>query len=237
MTESAPSASFRLLQRILETAPAGRVFTSQEAVVAGAELGFTPEHTYKLLTQLVDRSLLDRPRGRLYVMKPPFGGLMPVRPLVIAVHAVTPVAVSGDTALSHWGLLEQAPLHEEIVSTPARIHWRGDVRSDGADRLWHFDGSTIRFHHVRTSEMFGIVSVRLDNESVVPMFDRERCLIELLSRPEPEAARWAEEILREHASDIDRARLRRYAERLETDRPRPRAASGRPPSAGTPALA
>jgi predicted transcriptional regulator of viral defense system len=237
MAERAPSAALRLLQQILETALAGRVFTSREAVMAGAELGFTPEHTYKLLTHLVDRSLLDRPRGRLYVMKPPLGGLMPVRPLAIAVHAAAPAAVSGETALAHWGLLEQAPLYEEVVSTPARIQWRGDVRSDGADRLWHVDGTTIRFHHVPASEMFGIAAVRLDSESVVPMFDRERCLVELMSRPEPEAARWAEEILREHTSDVDRARLRQYAGRLEADRPRSRAASRRGRPAGTPALA
>ena len=203
------------------------MFTSQDAVAAGAELGFSAEHTYKLLTQLVDRGFLDRPRGRLYVMKPPFGGLVPVRPLVIAVHAVAPGAVSGDTALVHWGLLEQAPLHEEVVSTPARIQWRRDVRSDGADRLWSIGRSTIRFHHVPAREMFGITSVRLDSESVVPMFDRERCLLELMSRPEPEGARWAEEIQREHARDIDRARLRRYAARLDSGRPHAQAASPR----------
>jgi predicted transcriptional regulator of viral defense system len=187
MLEPAPRTYLRLLQRILETAPAGRVFTSQDAIAAGADLGFTSEHTYKLLTQLVDRGLLDRPRGRLYVMKLPFGGLMPVRPLVVAVHAVEPAAVAGDTALVHWGLLEQAPLHEKVVSTPARIQWRRDVRSDGADRLWRVDGTTIRFRHVRAREMFGIVTVRLDRENAVPMFDRERCLLELMGRSEPEA--------------------------------------------------
>lgn len=237
MSGLAPTASLRLLQRILETAPAGRVFTSEDAVVAGTELGLTPEHTYKLLTQLVDRGLADRPRGRLYVMKPPFGGLTPVRPLVIAVHAVAPAAVSGDTALVHWGLLEQAPLHEEVVSTPARIQWRRDVRSDGADRLWRVDGTTIRFRHVSAGEMFGITTVRLDSESVVPMFDRERCLLELMSRPEPEAARWAEEIQREHFRNIDRARLRQYVARLEADRPRARPAARRARRGGTPALA
>jgi len=40
---------------------------------------------------------------------------MPVRPLAIAVRAVTPAAVSGDTALVHWDFLAQAPLHEEVV--------------------------------------------------------------------------------------------------------------------------
>jgi predicted transcriptional regulator of viral defense system len=213
------------------------VFTSQDAVSAGSELGLASEHTYKLLAQLVERGLLDRPRGRLYVMKPPFGGLTPVRPLVIAVHAVAPAAVSGDTALVHWGLLEQAPLHEEAVSTPARIQWRRDVRSDGTDRLWRIDGTTIRFHHVPAREMFGIISVRLDSESVVPMFDRERCLIELMHRPEPDGARWAEEIQRVHAREIDRARLGQYAARLQAERPHTRAGSRRVRRAGKPSLA
>jgi hypothetical protein len=44
-----------------------------------------------------------------------------VRPPVIAVHAAAPAAVSGDTALVHWGLVEQVPLQEEVVSTPAPI--------------------------------------------------------------------------------------------------------------------
>ncbi len=74
----------RLLQRVLEIVPGGRVFTTRDAVTAGAELGLTAEQTYKLLTQLVHQRLLDRPRGRLYVMKPPFGGMVPVRPMVIA---------------------------------------------------------------------------------------------------------------------------------------------------------
>ncbi len=85
MADRAPGAGLRLLQRVLEVAPEGRVFTSQDAIAAAAELGLTSEHTYKLLTQLVDRGVLERARGRLYVMKPPFGGVVPVPPLVIAV--------------------------------------------------------------------------------------------------------------------------------------------------------
>jgi predicted transcriptional regulator of viral defense system len=219
VSEGVPSAALRLIQRLLEVAPGGRVFTSHDAVASGAEVGLTAEHTYKLLSQLVDRGLLERPRGRLYVLKPPFGGIVPVRPLVIAVQAVAPAAVSGDTALVHWGLLSQAPLHEEVVSSPARIQWSRGVRADGADRLWSVDGATIRFHHVPSREMFGIRSVHLDSETVVPMFDRERSLVELLTRSEPDGAEWAAELVRERGGDIDRARLKQYVERLSAGRP------------------
>src|ERR1700730_4450539 len=214
MADRAPSAAVRLLQQLLEVGPGGRVFTSREAVTAGTELGMSPEHTYKLLSVLVDRGLLERPRGRLYVMKPPFGGMGPVRPLAIAVHAVTPAAVSGDTALVHWALLSQAPLHEEVVSTPARIQWTRGVRTDGTDRIWTVGGTTIRFHHVPAAEMFGITSVRVDGETVVPMFDRERALVELLTGATPAGPDWPGELIREHAREVDLARLRQYAERV-----------------------
>ncbi len=225
---AALSAGHRLVQRILEVAPGGRVFTTQDAVAAGEELGFSRGHTDKLLSELVDRGLLERPRGRLYVMQPPYGGLMPVRPVAIAVRAVTPAAVSGDTALAHWDFLSQAPLHEEVVSTPARIQWRRGVHADGPDRLWEIGGSTVRFRRIPQGQMFGITAVRLDSETVVPMFDRERSLLELLSRPEPASAQWAGELIRDHLHQLDRSRLREYASRLSVSKQLARIIHGRP---------
>jgi predicted transcriptional regulator of viral defense system len=209
-----PTAGLQLIQHVLEVAPAGRVFTSLDALAAGTELGLSPEHVYKLLSELVARGLLERPRRRLYAMRPPLGGMSPVRPLAIAVHAVAPAAVSGDTALSHWGLLSQAALHEEVVSTSARIKWADGVRKDGADSLWELDGATIRFHRIPDHEMFGIASTRLDTETVVPMFDRERSLLELLTHAGQDAVEWAQELVHEHRHDIDCDRLRQYAARL-----------------------
>ena len=154
---------------------------------------------------------------------------MPVRPVAIAVRAVTPAAVSGDTALVHWEFLSQAPLHEEVVSTPARIQWRQGVHADGPDRLWKVGGSTVRFRRVPADQMFGISSVRLDNETVVPMFDRERSLLELLSRPEPASAQWAGEVIRDHIGRLDRARLWEYAVRLRVSKQLARVSHSRPP--------
>src|SRR6266542_2989596 len=226
---TALSAGHRLVQRILEVAPGGRVFTTQDAVAAGEELGFSRGHTDKLLSELVDRGLLERPRGRLYVMQPPYGGLMPVRPVAIAVRAVTPAAVSGDTALVHWDFVSQAPLHEEVVSTPARVQWRHGVHADGPDRLWKVGGSTVRFRRVPRDEMFGITSVRLDSETVVPMFDRERSLLELLSRPEPASEQWAGEVIRDNLGQLDRSRLWEYAARLGASKQLARVSHRRPP--------
>lgn len=214
MSSPAPSTGLRLLQRLLEAAPGGRIFTSEDAVAVGQEMDLTSGHVYKLLSELTEQGLLERPRWGLYVMQPPLGGMAPPRPLAIAVRAVSPAAVSGDTALVHWELLEQAPMHEEVVSSPARIQWTHGVRADGTDRLWTVGGTTIRFRRVPADAMIGITTVRLDSETVVPMFDRERAIVELLTKPKPGSVKWAGELMREHQREIDRLRLRRYARRL-----------------------
>ena len=229
------SAALHLLQALLEVSRGGRVFTSDEAVAVGTELGISPGHAYKLLTELTNRGILQRPRGRLYVMQPPFGGLHPVRPIAIAVHAVQPAAVSGDTALTHWDLIDQAPLHEEVVSTPVRIQWTHGARADDRDRLWTVEGTIIRFRHVLPREMFGITSVRLDSETVVPIFDRERAILELLTQPAHGSAEWAAELLKAHRRDIDLTRLKDYARRVDATEQVTRALSGGTPL--TPVLA
>jgi predicted transcriptional regulator of viral defense system len=215
MRNGTSGTALHLLQALLEVSYGGRVFTSDEAVAVGTELGISPGHTYKLLTELTDRGILQRPRGRLYVMQPPFGGMSPVRPIAIAVHAVQPAAVSGDTALAHWDLIDQAPLHEEVISTPARIQWTHGVRVDDSDRLWTVEGTIIRFRHVLPREMFGITSVRLDSETVVPIFDRERAILELLTQPTHGYAEWAAELLKTRGHDIDITRLKDYARRVD----------------------
>ena len=210
----ASSAALRLLHELLETSQAGRVFTSEEAVTAGKAVGLSRGHVYKLLSELTRHGALHRLRGHLYAMQAPFGGAAPIRPLAIAVRAGDPAAVSGDTALVHWGMQDQAPLHEEVISTPARMQWTQGLQADGTDRLWTVEGSTIRFRHVRHREMFGITTVRLDSETVVPMFDRERTLLELITGKTAGAAELATELLDTRREDIDFSRLKEYMDRL-----------------------
>ena len=100
------------------------------------------------------------------------------------------------------------------MSSPTRIQWTTGVRADGRDRLWTVAGTTIRFRRIPADAMIGITTVRLDSETVVPMFNRERTLVELLTQPKPGSVEWAGELLREHRREIDLPRLRRYAERL-----------------------
>ncbi|MDB5058002.1 MAG: hypothetical protein JWO59_1474, partial [Chloroflexi bacterium] len=52
MRSRSSGAALHLLQALLEVSPGGRVFTSDEAVGVGTEIGISPGHTYKLLTEL-----------------------------------------------------------------------------------------------------------------------------------------------------------------------------------------
>src|SRR5260370_26575333 len=105
--------ALRLLQELLEELPDGRVFTSQEAIGAARHLGLSSPHVLKLLSEMRAAGILDRPRRGLYVMRPPFGGRDEVRPIAVAVRAVEPSVVTGQSALAHWGLIDQAPLKFE----------------------------------------------------------------------------------------------------------------------------
>ncbi|MGH7686042.1 MAG: type IV toxin-antitoxin system AbiEi family antitoxin domain-containing protein [Candidatus Dormibacteria bacterium] len=201
---------FRLLRELLEGLPYGRVFTSEEAIDAGKRLGLTATHVHKLLSEMSeDGVVLTRARWGLYVMHPPFGGRDEVRPIAVAVRAAEPSAVSGQSALAHWGLIDQAPLKFDTLATPTRPSWHTGVQHRGAFTRWVWDGPAFEYRRVPQREMFGIRDVRLDSETVVPMFDPERSVLEeLLMSPSTGA-----HILAEHRDDLDIKRLHAYAQR------------------------
>jgi len=199
----------RLLQELLEWLPYGRVFTSEEATEAGKRLGLAPSHVHKLLSEMRTSGLLLRPRRGLYVMRPPFGGRDDVRPIAVAARVVEPSAVSGQSALAHWDLIDQVPSRYETLVTPARLGWESGVDHRGATTRWTWDGLAFEFRHVPEREMFGIRRVRLDSDTEVPMFDRERSLLEeLVCRPTSGAG-----ILIQHRDELDIKRLMDYAAR------------------------
>ena len=201
----------RLLAELLDTVAEGRVFTTEQAVHAGRRLGLTPSHVHKMLSEMSGSGgILDRPRRGLYVMHPPFGGRDAVRPIAVAVRAVQPSAVAGQSALAFWGLLEQVPLKYETLETPARLTSAAGMRPHGDRAAWQWDGAAFEFHRIPKNQMFGIRDVRLDCETVVPMFDAERSVLEELVR----SPRAGAEILAGHRDTLDLPRLYDYAKRV-----------------------
>jgi len=200
--------SLQLLQDLLEWLPYGRVFTSEEAIEAGRRLGLSSTHVLKLLSEMTSPwAVLLRPRRGLYVIRPPFGGRDQVQPIAVAVRAVEPSAVAGQTALAHWGLIHQAPMKYETLITPSSLRWTEGVERHGSVTRWRWEGHEFEYRRVREHEMFGIRSVRLDSETEVPMLDRERCLLEEILRSSTSGAA----MLAEHRGEIDLRLLASYA--------------------------
>ena len=203
--------SLRLIQALFERPGSGRVFGSDDALVAGTEMGMSPSHVYKLLSEMSgDAGLLVRPRRGLYVMRPPLGGRDPVRPIAIAVGAVPGSVVAGQSALAHWDLIDQAPMHVETLVTTTPPTWRAGIEHRGRQTVWRIPGAAFQYRHVRGDEMFGISTVRLDSETEVPMFDRERTVLEQFAI----APAVGEELFAAHGEDLDRKRLHEYAKRV-----------------------
>lgn len=201
----------RLLTELLDTLSEGRVFTTEEAVDAGGRLGLRPWHVHKVLSEMSGTGgVLDHPRRGLYVMRPPFGGRDEVRPIAVAVRVVEPAAVAGQSALAFWRLIDQMPLKYETLTTAARLRSSGALQSRADRAVWQWDGSAFEFHRVPVSQMFGIADVRIDSETVVPMFDAERTVVEQLVRSPAAGA----EIVAEHRDSLDLARLYSYAKRV-----------------------
>ena len=201
----------RILAELLDALPEGRVFTTEEAVDAGSRLGLTPSHVHKVLSEMSGTGgILDRPRRGLYVMHPPFGGRDEVRPIAVAARALQPSAVAGQSALAFWTLVDQVPLKYETLVTPARPTPTAGMHPLGDHATWKWGGGAFEFRRVSTSQYFGIRDVRVDCETVVPMFDAERSVLEELVRSPGAGAA----ILEEHRDALDLPRLYGYAQRL-----------------------
>ena len=200
-----------LAQAVLERTDAGRVFSAEAAAAAGADLGLSKTHVYKLLSEMSGEvGLLERPRRGLYVMRPPLGGRDPVRPIAVAVAAVPQAVVAGQSALAHWGFLEQAPMHVETLVAPMAPTWTAGVERRRGVTVWRIPGAAFEYRRIAPDELFGSSRVRLDAETEVPMFDRERTIVEQFAL----APQGATEMYATHGHALDSARLLRYAARV-----------------------
>jgi predicted transcriptional regulator of viral defense system len=97
---------------------------------------------------------------------------------------------------------------------PAEVPTRR--REHGA---WVLDGIRYEFIRIRPEDMFGIEEVWVDARTRVPMFDRERALLDAFVHLRGfGAGGLGEQILGEHPDQIDREALLRYAEQMARPR-------------------
>lgn len=191
-------------------------FTSGDAEREAALLGISRGHTLKLLTQLTAAGRLTRLKKGLYALNNPATKQPRAHPFAIGTALVTPSAVSHWSALQHWGMTEQIP-GTVTLSSPRRTYPpSGDTTPPGEHRAWLVAGARYQVVSVVTAKFFGITDVWIDERSRVPVFDRERALLDAFQHFHIFGSLSAGlSILDEHLTELDLNLLARYALRLE----------------------
>lgn len=203
----------RLLAALVEQGLA--VFSIDDARAIAQREGIPDARVAGLLMRMARTGWVYRLRRGLYVLSGPAAGGSPVHPFAIAVRLVTPSAISHWSALHHHGLTEQVP---RIVTafTPSKVV-TPDMRNrnDATPRrkhAWVIDGIRYEFTTVEQSRFFGIEHVWVNEQTKIPITDRERTVLEMFASPRSFGG-MGEGIgtLREHLDSLSVDKLIEYA--------------------------
>jgi predicted transcriptional regulator of viral defense system len=207
-------AGIRLL-RALETAGTDP-FTTRQAAEAGSSLGLSSHHTVTLLHRLAAGGWLTRVKKGLYALNDPVTKLPKAHPFAIGAAIAAPSAVSHWSALQHWGLTEQVPATVTLSSPLRTFPPRGHGGSSAAPPAWVVAGVRYMFVVVPPRRFFGVADVWVNDRNRVPVFDRERALLDAFHHFHIFGSfSVALEVLEAHLTDIDTRRLVDYAVRLD----------------------
>lgn len=127
---------------------------------------------------------------------------------------MTPSAVSHWSALQHWGLTEQLPA-TVILSSPARTFPpTDDTDGDSRRPAWTVAGVRYAFVTITKPRFFGVTEVWVTERHRVPIFERERALLDAFHHFHIFGSlSVALEMLEAHLADVDLHRLVEYAVR------------------------
>ena len=212
--------------RLLQELAARRlfIFSTEEAKLAGRDLGIDQGYCPQLLSHLVAGGWLLRLRRGLYAGLGRLPGAIEVHPFAVATSLVSPSAISHWSALHHHGLTDQVPRHvtastpKKVVTPSMRAPSGGEGRrsgQEGGKHLWESNGVPYEYFTVTQDRFFGIEEVWIDEHFRVPIYDKERSLLDGFVAPrifgslsEPLG------ILEEHLSTLDLEKIVSYAVRL-----------------------
>lgn len=137
-------------------------------------------------------------------------------PFAIGAAIVSPSAVSHWSALQHWGLTDQIPA-TVTLSSPTRTFPPADEADERSSRpAWTVAGVRYEFVAITRPRFFGVTQVWVNERNQVPIFDRERALLDAFHHFHIFGSlSVALEILEAHLAEIDVRRLVEYAVRLD----------------------
>jgi predicted transcriptional regulator of viral defense system len=202
-------AGLRLLQALEQVAV--DPFTAGKAATVGAGIGLTPPHVWTLLHHLTASGRLTRLKKGRYGLVDPATGALRAHSFAIGAALVTPSAVSHWSALQHWGLTEQIP-SVVTLSTPARTRGGGSDGRTSHRPAWTVDGLRYEYVEIARQRYFGVEHVWFGERNRVPVFDRERALLDAFHHFHIFGSfTEALSIVEDHLSELDIERLVAYA--------------------------
>jgi predicted transcriptional regulator of viral defense system len=214
------SLGIRLLRELFERGLF--VFTIEDARAAAADLGIPASYLTQLLSKLAAGGWLLRLRRGLYAGTGRLPGEVEVHPFAIATSLVAPSAISHWSALHHHGLTEQVPRRvcastpKKVVTPsmrPAAIHLRKSRQDESAagKHTWEIAGVSYEYVTVSADRFFGIEEVWVDEHFKVPIYDKERSLLDGFVAPRMFGSlSEVLGILEEHLNDLDLEKLVAY---------------------------
>lgn len=203
--------------RLLAELPESGVFRTHDALKAGSSLDLSEAHVRKLLHDLSSSGWVARLQRGLYAPVDRATAAPRAHPFTVGTSLVQPAAVSHWSALAHWELTEQIP-QVVTVSSPRgsadRSHRRLS-RTETSGHLWEVAGQRYRVVSVQPGHYFGVKDVWVSPEERVPVFDRERAVLDTLRHFHIFGSLGpALEVFERHVADLDLDRLVEYSGRL-----------------------
>ncbi|MCG3143162.1 MAG: hypothetical protein HONDAALG_00483 [Gammaproteobacteria bacterium] len=200
------------------------IFSTEDAKAAAADLAIPETYLPQLLSKLATGGWLLRLRRGLYAGMGRLPGEVEVHPFAVATNLVSPSAISHWSALHHHGLTEQVPRRvtastpKKVVTPSMRAHSQArqtEQRPAGREagrHIWETNGVEYEYYTVASDRFFGIEEVWVDEHFRVPIYDKERSLLDGFAAPRLFGGlAEALGILEEHAGDLDLEKFVRYA--------------------------
>lgn len=168
-----------------------------------------------LLHQLAAGDWTTRVKKGLYAINDSLTRLPKAHPFAIGAAISTPSAVSHWSALQHWGLTEQIPTTVTLSSPTRTFPPPGEAQAASGRPAWVVGGVRYEFVVISGPRFFGISHVWVNERNRVPVFDRERALLDACHHFHIFGSlSLALEVLERHLADIDVGRLVQYAVQL-----------------------
>jgi predicted transcriptional regulator of viral defense system len=177
-----PQGLALLEQLAAETGP---IFTTEDAVRAGAALGLARPTVNGLLAQLAQGPWLARLKRGVYVVQSPLLSTE-IHPFALAAALVQPCAISHWSALAFHGMTTQIPTMIQ-ASTPRAVV-TPEMRSGRAYRprgraVWRALDLEFEFITVQPAHFFGLQHEWMTQWQRVTLTDRERTLLDVMAHP------------------------------------------------------